>query len=612
MFGASELVAAVMGKARVRLGDAPGRPAPPPAFGSRSLIWSIVLPGVSAIMILMIALSAYLPGSIIAVEVRAARERAVAGAMRLVALRAFYSDAVIARLSPKAEGAAKSGYGPDLHAIPVPTSFLLDYTEKLAAGGDQIRLVSPFPWPQRPRRESLDAFQAAAWKALTEDRTPSFSAIEGEGAEAILRVAVADRMTQSCVDCHNNHPASPARHWKVGDVRGLIEIRQPLATVTREAREIGWRLAQGGLLAAAILALTFIAVGLRVVRPLRDLTATIGQLAHDRGGEITIPYVGRRDELGVVARALEMLKQERRAAHSAQREADEEARQRLERAGRLHRFSAGLGEDLHRLRAEAASSSEAIRGAVDEVVTLSAVSGELVHQAGTHAARLDAAGRAVIALGTDIGTAVQAVEAHLDLVGHQAEHAVRRSRDAEERTRRLAAEATRVGDVVGVIRDIAEQVNLLALNATIEAARAGPAGRGFAVVAGEVKALAERTASATEDIADRIRQIQQASGEVAAQITDMTGGLVGDGATARDLAQRLRDDVAVSADIERHMRTVFEEANALVAALDRVRSETAAAGGTVQALDEASSRVADAVRQLDRHAESLSREIATA
>lgn len=264
------------------------------------------------------------------------------------------------------------------------------------------------------------------------------------------------------------------------------------------------------------------------------------------------------------------------------------------------------------MRIEAAASSHVISGAVGEVAALSAVSCELVRQAETHAARLDEAGHSVIALGAAIGTAVQAVEAHLDLVGLQAEHAVCRSRDAEERTRRLAEEATRVGDVVGVIRDIAEQVNLLALNATIEAARAGPAGRGFAVVAAEVKALAERTAAATEDIVGRIGRIQQASGEVAAQITDMTGGLVSEGATARDLSQRLRDDVAVSTEIERHMRTVFEEARSMVAALARIGSETAAAGGSVQALDEASSRVAAAVQKLDGHAESLSREIAAA
>lgn len=367
-------------------------------FAPRSLIWSTVLPGVATIALLMVALAAYLPDSIIAIEVRAARERAVAAATRLVSLRAFYSETVVSRLTPGGDVVATANYGSNPHAIPVPTTFLLDYTARLNAGGDHIRLVSPFPWPQRQRREDLDAFQAAAWKALTEDRTPSFSTIEGSGPGAVLRVAIA----------------------------------------------------------------------------------------------------------------------------------------------------------------------------------------------------------------------VHAVEEHLDLVGHHAEQTVRRSRDAEDRTRRLAAEATRVGDVVGVIRDIAEQVNLLALNATIEAARAGPAGRGFAVVAGEVKALAERTAAATEDISDRICKIQLASGEVAAQITDMTGGLVADGATARDLAQRLRDDVAVSNDIERHMRTVFEEARAMVAALDRVRSETAEAGGSVRALDEATSRVAAAVRQLDHHADSLSREIAAA
>ncbi|HEV2556161.1 MAG TPA: methyl-accepting chemotaxis protein [Bosea sp. (in: a-proteobacteria)] len=580
-------------------------------FARRSLIWSLVLPGVATIVLLMTALAVYLPGSIVGIEVRAARERAVAGAMRLVALRAFYSEVVVSRLSSGGDVTAKASYASNPHAIPVPTTFILDYAARLTAGGDQVKLVSPFPWPQRTRSENLDAFQAAAWKTLTEEKTPSFSAIEGSGPDAVLRVAVADRMAQSCVDCHNSHPDSPLRIWKVGDVRGLIEIRQSLASITKEAREIGWRLTQGGLIAAAILLLTFILVALRVVRPLRDLTATIGQLAHDRC-DVPVPYTERRDELGVVARALQMLKRERQGALAAQEAADDAARQRLERAGRLHRFSAGLGQDLHRLRAEATASSEAIRGAVGEVATLSAVSSELVRQAQTHATRLDEAGQAVIALSEAIGTAVHAVEAHLDLVGHHAEQTVRRSRDAEERTRRLAAEATRVGDVIGVIRDIAEQVNLLALNATIEAARAGPAGRGFAVVAAEVKALAERTAVATQDIADRICQIQLASGEVAAQITDMTGGLVGDGATARDLAQRLRDDVAVSTDIERHMRTVFDEARAMVAALDLIRSETAEAGGSVEALEAASSRVAAAVQQLDQHADSLSREIAAA
>jgi len=423
-------------------------------------------------------------------------------------------------------------------------------------------------------------------------------------------VAVPDRMTQSCVDCHNTNPQSPMRNWKLGDVRGLIEIKQPLAGVTMEAREVAWRLTLWGGLATFALLLVFAFVALRVVRPLRNLTGTIRNLARDRS-DVEIPYVGRRDELGIVARALQMLKQERENFLTLQREADEEAQSRLARAGRLHEFSAGLGQDLHRLRSEVASSSGSIRAAVGEVTALSTVSGDLMRNAEQHANRLDQAGQAVIGLAEAIGTAVSAVELHLNTVGEHAVRTVQRSRDAEGRTLRLASEVERIADVVGIIRGIAEQINLLALNATIEAARAGVAGRGFAIVASEVKALAARTASATEDIAGRIGTIQAASGEVAAQITSMTDGLVGEGEMAEKLAQRLREDVAVSGDIGRHMRTVFDEARAMLDALHRIRTETDAARGSFQSLDEASRRVDATVQILDRHARALSQEIAT-
>jgi methyl-accepting chemotaxis protein len=578
-------------------------------MAGRSLVWSIILPGVMAICLLMAGLAAYLPQSIVAIEIRTARARSVAWATQLVALRAFYSENVVSKL-PSAGGVdATPEYARQPHSIPVPTTFILDYAARLSAVGNEIKLISPYPWPQRQGRPDLDSFQTEAWKALLQGSAASFSRIEGNGPDAVLRVAVPDRMTQSCVDCHNTHPQSPLRNWKLGDMRGLIEVAQPLAAVTREARDIAWRLTQYGALATLVLLLVFMIVALRVVRPLRDLTGTIQQLARD-GSDVAIPYVARRDELGVVARALQMLKREREAALALRSRADEDAQLRLVRAGRLHEYSSGLEQDLHGLRAEVASSFSAIRAAVDDVSTLSAVSGDLVREAEGHAARLDGAGHAVIALGEAVGTAVGAVEAHLATVGRDADQTAQRSRDAERRTLRLASEATRVGDVVGVIRDIAEQINLLALNATIEAARAGPAGRGFSVVAAEVKALAERTSSATADIADRICKIQEASTEVATQITMMTDGLVEDGATAKALAQSLRNDVAVSGDIGRHMRTVFDEAGAMLQALDRIRDGARTAQGSFEALDDASRKVDTAVRTLDRHAGSLSQEIA--
>ncbi|NLH81899.1 MAG: chemotaxis protein, partial [Phyllobacteriaceae bacterium] len=104
----------------------------------------------------------------------------------------------------------------------------------------------------------------------------------------------------------------------------------------------------------------------------------------------------------------------------------------------------------------------------------------------------------------EIATRVARTEAIVAEADHDAEAA---SREVES----LATAADEIGDVIALIRNIAGQTNLLALNATIEAARAGDVGRGFAVVASEVKALADQTAQATEEIATQIAEVQTAT-----------------------------------------------------------------------------------------------------
>jgi methyl-accepting chemotaxis protein len=271
----------------------------------------------------------------------------------------------------------------------------------------------------------------------------------------------------------------------------------------------------------ALASLTLWMVISRVVRSLGQITAAMGKIA---GGEtsVAVPCTTRRDEMGSMARALLVFKENAVKVLGMQAE-----REALEKTAREERAAA------------MAQLADQFEGAVGEIVeTVSSASTQLEASAGTlstTAERAQELTTMVAAASEEASTNVQSVASaseemasSVNEIGRQVQEsariageAVAQARKTHHRVNELSEASRRIGDVVELINTVASQTNLLALNATIEAARAGEAGRGFAVVATEVKALAEQTAKATEEIRRQISDIQNATQDSVSAIEEI-------------------------------------------------------------------------------------------
>ena len=165
-----------------------------------------------------------------------------------------------------------------------------------------------------------------------------------------------------------------------------------------------------------------------------------------------------------------------------------------------------------------------------------------------------------------------------------ATQAVEQAQETNDRVGELAKAAARIGDVVELINMIAGQTNLLALNATIEAARAGEAGRGFAVVAAEVKALAEQTAKATNEIGLQVTGIQTATQDSVAAIKEIGGTIERMSEIASSIASAVEEQGSATNEISRnvqHFAQAAQQVSSNITDVQRGASETGSASSVV-------------------------------
>jgi methyl-accepting chemotaxis protein len=267
----------------------------------------------------------------------------------------------------------------------------------------------------------------------------------------------------------------------------------------------------GGTILATLLALLSAAAASRAIsRPVIALTATMTRMA-DGESEVTIAGCERRNELGAMARALEVFKQNTIERARLLREQEEQREARLARA---HALEAGVQEferEVATILATFTAAAAELDGAARSMSARAAETAEQSSAVLAVANQTSANVQTVTAAAGELAASIAGIAGQVARSSTIAQGAVGQARRTDEAVAGLAIAAQKIGDVVVLIQSIAGQTNLLALNATIEAARAGEHGKGFAVVASEVKQLAGQTGRATEEISSQIGAIQSAT-----------------------------------------------------------------------------------------------------
>lgn len=186
-----------------------------------------------------------------------------------------------------------------------------------------INLYSKYPFPRRADRQ-LDAFQQEAWDFLVKHPQESYIRTEGRDGGQIVRVAVADTMTaQACVTCHNTIQRSPKTDWKLGDVRGVLEIASPIDTQLANGAALSRSIIIGAILIGLILTGITLVVARSVTRPIEGLIDAMRNYSAGKT-QTAIPSLARRDEIGQLATAFNTMITDLAAAR--EREAADNAR----------------------------------------------------------------------------------------------------------------------------------------------------------------------------------------------------------------------------------------------------------------------------------------------